>query len=514
MASPQLSVTAASALTLPVDVIVIGATAGKDGPTIVADEAFAEVREGILANLVTFGFTGRADELLRLPAVAGMTVSLAVIGLGSKVSASSLRLAAGSAVRQLAGNASVGLAFGINADDADGGDNSASDNASDNADERVLAIAEGAGLGSYSFTTYRAKTAAKTKTPVSSIVIASNACVTPAALGALSAVDASVRLVRDLINTPGGDMFPDALAQLAVSVTAGTAVTAEVWDETRLAVEGCGGILGVGQGSSRPPRLVKLSYSPAGATKHVAFVGKGITYDTGGYSLKPADGMLGMHSDMGGAATLLGLMLAAAETSVNVRLTAWLCIAENLVSSTAIRPNDVLTIRGGTTVEVLNTDAEGRLVMADGLVLASEEHPDALIDIATLTGAQIVALGNRTVGVMGDDALVATIVAAGTEVGEPHWAMPLPEELRPSLDSRFADLANVKPGSRAAGMLMAGVFLREFVGTGADGETTIPWAHLDIAGPSVNDAGAYGYLSPGATGVSLRTLLTALKSFA
>jgi leucyl aminopeptidase len=320
--------------------------------------------------------------------------------------------------------------------------------------------------------------------------------------------------VRDLINTSGADMFPDALAQLAVNLTTGTAITAEVWDETRLAAEGCGGIVGVGQGSSRPPRLVKLSYTPAGATKHVAFVGKGITYDTGGYSLKPADGMLGMHSDMGGAATLLGLMLAAAETSVNVRLTAWLCIAENLVSSTAIRPNDVLTIRGGTTVEVLNTDAEGRLVMADGLVLASEEHPDALIDIATLTGAQIVALGNRTVGVMGDDALVATIVAAGTAVGEPHWAMPLPEELRPSLDSRFADIANVKPGNRAAGMLMAGVFLREFVGTGADGETTIPWAHLDIAGPSVNDAGAYGYLSTGATGVSLRTLLVALKSFA
>jgi leucyl aminopeptidase len=496
MASPQLSVTAASALTLPVEVIVIGATAGKNGPTLVADEAFAEVRDGILANLVTFGFSGRADELLRLPAVTGMTVSLAVIGLGSEVSARSLRLAAGSATRQLAGNASVGLAFGITDD------------------ESVLAIAEGAGLGSYSFTKYRTKTAAKAKNPVTSIVIASNATVTPAALSALSAVDASVRLVRDLINTSGADMFPDALAQLAVNLTTGTAITAEVWDETRLAAEGCGGIVGVGQGSSRPPRLVKLSYTPAGATKHVAFVGKGITYDTGGYSLKPADGMLGMHSDMGGAATLLGLMLAAAETSVNVRLTAWLCIAENLVSSTAIRPNDVLTIRGGTTVEVLNTDAEGRLVMADGLVLASEEHPDALIDIATLTGAQIVALGNRTVGVMGDDALVATIVAAGTAVGEPHWAMPLPEELRPSLDSRFADIANVKPGNRAAGMLMAGVFLREFVGTGADGETTIPWAHLDIAGPSVNDAGAYGYLSTGATGVSLRTLLVALKSFA
>eukprot|EP01031_Cornospumella_fuschlensis_P042572 gene42571-52018_t len=197
-------------------------------------------------------------------------------------------------------------------------------------------IAEGAGLGSYSFTKYRVKSVAKAKTPVSSILIASTTAVDPIALRNLSAVDSSTRLVRDLINTTGGDMFPDALAQVAVTLTAGTAVTAEVWDEKRLAAEGCGGILGVGQGSSRPPRLVKLSYSPTGATKHVALVGKGTTYDTGGYSLKPAEAMLGMHSDMSGAATLLGLMLAAAETSVNVRLTAWLCIAENLVSGTAI----------------------------------------------------------------------------------------------------------------------------------------------------------------------------------
>jgi leucyl aminopeptidase len=496
MASPQLSIATTSALTLPVEVIVIGATSGKDGPTLVADDAFVPASAGILANLVALGFTGRPDELLRLPATGGTSVPLAVIGLGSEVSAHSLRRAAGSAVRQLAGHAAVGLAFGI----------------TDH--EQLLAIAEGAGLGSYSFTKYRVKSVAKAKTPVSSILIASTTAVDPIALRNLSAVDSSIRLVRDLINTTGGDMFPDALAQVAVTLTAGTAVTAEVWDEKRLAAEDCGGILGVGQGSSRPPRLVKLSYFPAGATKHVALVGKGITYDTGGYSLKPAEAMLGMHSDMSGAATLLGLMLAAAETSVEVRLTAWLCIAENLVSGTAIRPNDVLTIRGGTTVEVLNTDAEGRLVMADGLVLASEEHPDAVIDIATLTGAQVIALGNRTVGVMGDDSLVARIVEAGAAVGEPHWAMPLPEELRPNLDSRFADIANVMPGNRAAGMLMAGVFLREFVGTGADGETTIPWAHLDIAGPAVNDGGAYGYLSPGATAVSLRTLLATLKTFA
>jgi leucyl aminopeptidase len=196
---------------------------------------------------------------------------------------------------------------------------------------------------------------------------------------------------------------------------------------------------------------------------------------------------------------------------VPVRLTAWLCIAENMISSTAIRVNDVLTIRGGTTVEVLNTDAEGRLVMADGLVLASEEHPDALIDVATLTGAAIVALGRRTVGVMGDEALAGAIVAASELTGEAHWHMPLPEELRGNLDSRFADMANVKVGNRDGGMLVAGIFLREFVGTFADGVTKIPWAHLDIAGAAVNEGPAYGYLAEGATGASLRTLLAAIE---
>ena len=195
-----------------------------------------------------------------------------------------------------------------------------------------------------------------------------------------------MRMVKDLVNTPGAQIFPASLAQVAVDAAAGLPITVEVWDEAKLAAEGCGGILGVGQGSSRPPRLVKVSYAPAEATKHLAFVGKGITFDTGGYSLKPWDSMLTMHHDMAGAATTLAVTLAAARLNLPVRLTAWLCLAENLVSSTAIRPNDVLTMRNGTTVEVINTDAEGRLVMADGLSLASEEHPDAIIDIATLTG--------------------------------------------------------------------------------------------------------------------------------
>jgi leucyl aminopeptidase len=492
MSSPQLSVTAESPITLDVDVIVIGATAGPDGPTIVADPSFPDT----LSHLTSLGFSGKADELLRLPALEGMSATLAIVGLGTSVSAHSLRRGAGAAVRQLAGATSVGFGFGI--DDT----------------EQVLAIVEGASIASYAFTTYRAKTAATVKTPVAAVVVASGSTISETDLGRLAAIDKQIRLVRDLINTPGKDMYPEALAAASAAAAASTAVTVEVWDEKKLIAEGCGGITGVGQGSSRPPRLVKLSYSPAGASKHIALVGKGITYDTGGYSIKPAEAMIGMHNDMGGAATVLGLVLAAAETGLNVRMTGWLCIAENMVSSTAIRPNDVLTIRGGTTVEVLNTDAEGRLVMADGLVLASEENPDAIIDIATLTGAALVALGRRTVGVMGDEELVGHITRAGTGTGEPHWAMPLPEELRSNLDSRFADLSNMKPGNRDGGMLVAGLFLKEFVGNRAGTDTKIPWAHLDIAGAAVNEGSGYGYLSEGATGVSIRTLLAAVETYA
>lgn len=416
------------------------------------------------------------------------------MGLGATLSADTARRAAGSAVRQLAGAGSIALAFGLD-DEA-----------------HVHAMIEGAALAAYAFTDYRAKTAAKIKSPVSAVTVCTTAAVSAEAIERIRIVTEQIALVRDLTNRSGGDLYPQSFADAAVEAAKGAPVpvTVEVWDEKKLAAEGCGGIIGIGQGSSRPPRLVKVSYAPAGAEKHVALVGKGITYDTGGYSLKPAEAMNGMQNDMGGAAVSLGLVLAAARLGLPVRLTAFLCMSENLVSSTAIRVNDILTIRGGTTVEVMNTDAEGRLVMADGLVLASEEGPDAIIDVATLTGAAIVALGRRTVGVMGDDELVGAIVEAGKQTGEPHWHMPLPEELRPQLDSRFADMANLKVGNRDGGMLVAGIFLKEFIGTRTDG-SPIPWAHLDIAGAAVNEGPAYGYLAEGATGVSVRTLLATIE---
>jgi len=492
---------------LDVDIVVAAVRLGADGPQLVGHPSLAYLQE----QLVTLGATGKADELLRVAYLDGSRAGVALVGIGKAVTPDSARRAAGSAVRQLAGASSLALAFGL--DDP----------------AHVHAMVEGASIAAYSFTNYRHKTAAAVKAPVAAVTLClteteaqgttqgttsgATATVTAESIERIRIIAEQVALVRDLTNRSGGDLFPQALADAAVAAAegAGGAVTVEVWDEKRLLAEGCGGIAGVGQGSSRPPRLVKVSYAPQGAKKHVALVGKGITYDTGGYSLKPAEAMSGMQNDMGGAAVVLGLVLTAARLQVPVRLTAWLCVAENMISSTAIRVNDVLTIRGGTTVEVLNTDAEGRLVMADGLVLASEEHPDALIDVATLTGAAIVALGRRTVGVMGDEALAGAIVAAGELTGEAHWHMPLPEELRGNLDSRFADMANVKVGNRDGGMLVAGIFLREFVGTLADGVTKIPWAHLDIAGAAVNEGPAYGYLAEGATGASLRTLLAAIE---
>jgi leucyl aminopeptidase len=318
---------------------------------------------------------------------------------------------------------------------------------------------------------------------------------------------------------PPSDLYPETLADTAVALADGLPVEVEVLDVAALEAGGFGGILGVGLGSSRGPRLAVVRYAPEGAVQHLALVGKGITFDSGGLSLKPAASMVGMKYDMTGAATVLAVTLAAARLNLPVRITAWMCIAENLPSGTAARPNDVLRIRGGKTVEVLNTDAEGRLVLADGLVAASEEHPDAIVDVATLTGGARVSMGERYVPVMGDDALVARTIAAGAAVGEPIWHMPLPPELRSVLDSDVADIANARPGNPNGGMLVAAHFLRYFVGTvaqeGGDEKDAaqIPWAHLDIAGAANNAGSPHGEVGKGPTGATVRTLIALAEDF-
>ena len=285
---------------------------------------------------------------------------------------------------------------------------------------------------------------------------------------------------------------------------------------TAAARGGYGGLLGVGKGSARPPRLVRLDYAPAGAVAHLAYVGKGITFDSGGLSIKPAAGMEAMKSDMSGAAAVLGTVTAAARLGLPVRVTGWLALAENMPSGSAIRPSDVLTARGGRTIEVLNTDAEGRLVLADAIVAAGEENPDLIVDVATLTGAQMVALGNRVSAIMSnDDRLRERVHRVAESVGEQFWPMPLPPELRPSMDSQVADIANL--GERYGGMLVAGLFLAEFVPDldAAEGEARkVPWAHLDIAGPAFNTGSAHDYTPVGGTGVAVRTLIGLLEDVA
>ncbi len=468
--------------------------------------------EGALAAL---GVTGKADEVVRVPTLGELAAPVLVLsGLGpvegAAPTAEQLRRAAGAAVRSLAGTASVALA--LPAEDADA----------------AAAVAEGALLGAYAYTAYRAKTLTPAQAPVTELALLTPLHDDEALRGRLAraAVLAdAVAATRDLVNTPPGDLYPASFAEIAQAQAKGTPVSVSVLDEGALAKGGYGGILGVGQGSSRPPRLVKVSYAPKGATTHLALVGKGITFDSGGLSIKPAKAMETMKCDMAGAAAVLQAVRAVARLGLPLRVTGWLALAENMPSGTAIRPSDVLTTYGGRTVEVLNTDAEGRLVLADALVAAGEEEPDAVVDVATLTGAQVVALGTRVSAVMAEDeAFRDRVLAAARRAGEQFWAMPLPEELRASLDSPVADLANT--GDRNGGMLVAGLFLREFVPrTGAPtgrrgagrGEPTgprVPWAHLDVAGPAFNEGAPHGHTGKGGTGVAVRTLVALAEDLA
>ena len=499
----SLEYTTAPASDVDTDALVLGVAPGPDGPRLVGVDGIDGFDE-LVAALPALGVTGSLETSTRVlsPVRAGVVV---LVGLGSaEPSTTVLRTAAGLAVRTLAGTGSVALALPTDGEGA------------------LAAVAEGAALGAYAYTAFRSSTADSVKTPVERVVlVTTDASADEAVLERALVVGRAVAEVKDLVNAPPSHLYPQTLAEAAQAGVEGLPVEVTVWDEKALEEDGFGGILGVGSGSSRPPRLVKIAYSPDAvsgreAPKHLALVGKGITFDSGGLSLKPPASMIGMKDDMTGAATVYAVVRAVAELRLPVRVTAWLCIAENMPSGTAIRPNDVLTIRGGKTVEVLNTDAEGRLVLADGLVAASEEQPDAIVDVATLTGAAVVALGNRYTGVFGDDELVASVLESARSTGELFWHMPLPAELRPLLNSEIADIANIKPGNTAGGMLIAAHFLQEFVGTRGEGAdaTRIPWVHLDIAGPANNGGGGYGFTGTGPTGVSVRALLALAEGLA
>ncbi len=377
--------------------------------------------------------------------------------------------------------------------------------------DMIQALFEGIAIVQYEYNLY--KSSESKPKQLKTVLLVSGQTLSKAQLERIKIYSEVLDATRDLVNAPANDLYPSKMAEIVRSQGKIANVKVEIWDEKRLTKEKCTGILSVGKGSVRPPRLVKITYTPPKAKASLALVGKGITFDTGGISLKPATGILGMKYDMAGAATVAQATFAIAKLKLPVAVTAFMCIAENMPSGSATRPNDVITFRNGKSVEVTNTDAEGRLVMADGLVLASEMKPDLIIDIATLTGAARVALGNRYTGLMGDDDSVELVKKAAGASGELVWHMPLPEELRELIKSDIADLMNSRVGNPSGGMLVGGLFLQEFVGSDKN-KKRLNWAHLDFATAANNDLAPYGYTVKGATGAMVRTLVSVADELA
>ncbi|HKP44243.1 MAG TPA: leucyl aminopeptidase [Mycobacterium sp.] len=475
-------------------VLIVPVVNGDESPSVLAGEphlgsdAIGEIESGLRA----IGATGGEGQVNRLVIGSLPVASVLTVGLGAARDdwpADKIRRAAGVAARSLDKTESVVTTLSV---------------------VDLGATVEGLILGAYRFTDFRSEKTAPKDSGLQSITVlaADTKGRTKDAAARAAAVATAVATARDLVNTPPSHLFPAEFAKRAKALGEEAGLEVEVLDDKALAKAGYGGVIGVGKGSSRPPRLVRLAYrGKKRGGKTVALVGKGITFDTGGISIKPAANMHHMTSDMGGAAAVIATVVLAAKQQLPIDVIATVPMAENMPSSTAQRPGDVLTQYGGITVEVLNTDAEGRLILADAIVRACEDNPDYLIETSTLTGAQTVALGARTPGVMGSDEFRDRVAKRSQEAGENGWPMPLPEELKDDLKSTVADLANVS-GSRYAGMLVAGTYLREFV---ADG---VQWAHIDIAGPAYNTSGPWGYTGKGGTGVPTRTMFAVLEDIA
>lgn len=482
------------------DVIVIAVGEGADGIVLADGSADVDAALGgtLAQTLTALGATGKAEEVTRTLSGGKLAAPvIAAVGIGRQETGTdrvatehhleALRRGAGAALRALASAKVTRIALALPASNA----------------ASAQATALGALLGSYYFGRYR-----KNGQPAPNLTLVATGDHVAGAVNRAQVIGEAVALVRDLVNTSPAHLYPETLAAEADKIAGKAGLEIEILDEAALKTGGYGGIYGVGQGSVHPPRLVRLGYTHPEATKTVVFAGKGITFDSGGLSLKPPKAMETMKSDMGGAAAVLAALQAIAALRPAVNVVGYLPLAENMPGGQAQRPSDVITIYGGTTVEVLNTDAEGRLVLADALAKSAQDSPDLLVDVATLTGAQVVALGTRVAAVMAnDDDVRDGVVRAAGKAGEAMWPMPLPEELRRGLDSKVADLANVAP-DRDGGMLTAGLFLREFVPEG------VKWAHLDIAGPSFNSGDAYGYTPKGGTGIAVRTLVQVAEDVA
>ena len=499
---------------IPSDAVAVGIPVftGDDGPShagrLPAVMVDAGVPEGVdAAWCERHGFTGKVGQTITVrsaPPVSSSDIEVVLVGVGAPSAldgdrgTETLRRAAAALVRAAGQGGSV-VFLVPEAPDV-------------TVAESAAAIAEGTVLAAYRYDEYRT---AEAPAQLQRLVLTTGRTADAGQVGAGAdrgkRIAESVSLARDLVNEPPSSLTPERFADIFVHrFAARPELTVEVWDEGRITEEHLGGLLGVARGSVQPPRLVRVTYEPAdpiqigGRVPHLALVGKGVTFDSGGLSLKTAGGMETMKTDMGGAAAVLCALDAAAALGSRIRITALTPLTENMPSGSATKPGDVLITRNGKTIEVLNTDAEGRLVLADGLSLAAEEEPDAIVDLATLTGAAVVALGKEIGGLLGnDESLLGEVRAAGDRAGEPLWPLPLPDDYRIHIDSEIADMRNVgRPGQ--AGSIAAAMLLREFVGT-------VPWAHLDIAGPARSDENSR-YFSKGGTGFGVRTLVALVTS--
>ncbi len=463
------------------DVLVVPVFADRSwGPG--AEEAVAALGD-ITIHLDRADFKGKPGQLIDLPAPAEAPwSSVLLVGLGDEPDTEEVRRAAGSAARRTARAKSVVTTLHQLADGR--------------------SFAEGFLLGQYRFDKYRSEPK-PALTEVVKLVGASDGDLESAATGA--AVAAAVALARDLVNEPPVEKSPTTMAALAVAEGEEVGIRVVVHDEDAIAEMGLGGLAAVNAGAHQPGRMVEMWYEPKGAGRFLALVGKGIVFDSGGLSLKPPNMMEDMKTDMSGGAAVIAAMKAIAQLGLPIKVAAFIPITENLPGGNAMRPGDVVTARNGKTIEVLNTDAEGRLVLADGLSLAAEAEPDLIVDVATLTGACKVALGEEIAGYFAnDDAAASALAAAGDRSGERIWHLPLPADYRKKIDSDIADMKNTGP--RWGGAITAAHLLAEFVG-----ETS--WAHVDIAGPARATADD-GYVTKGGTGFGVRLLVAIAEDMA
>ena len=490
----KFSLVSGSPESVRADLLVVPVFAERElGPGAV--EVDAAVGGGLRDFMEETGFEGKAGETLAIPTNGSLGARAAIlVGVGKQdeITTDSLRRAGAALARRGSKVASIATTL--------------LDAAPESIEKReaAQALVEGVALGSYKFLRYKGE--GKPSKLESVKLIARGGAHIRSAVDRGARIAQAVAWARDLVNEPAEAKSPEDMAALAKKLGTANGLKVQVMSGAQLERARLGGVIGVGKGSERPPRFVKLSYEPAGAKGSIAFVGKGVVFDSGGLSLKTGSGMETMKTDMGGGAAVIAAMSALRDLGVKTKVTGYVPLVENMPSGAAIRPGDVLTMRNGKTVEVLNTDAEGRLILADALSLAVEDKPDAIIDLATLTGACVVALGEGVAGLMGtNDSWSTQVQAAADTAGESVWPLPLPEKYRKMLDSEVADMKNISHGGYG-GALTAGLFLKEFAGD-------IPWVHLDIAGPA--RAGADdGYLVRGGTGFGVRTLVELASNFA